>query len=38
MEDPELVALRQLIGEIVSTCTDVDLLNFAYKLLVHEMQ
>jgi hypothetical protein len=36
MEDPELVALRELITEMLSNCTDQDLLNLIYKLFVHE--
>lgn len=37
MDGAELVALREMITEIVSNCTDQDLLNLIYKLFVHEI-
>lgn len=36
MEDPDALALRQLIATALEQCTDTDLLDLIYKLLITE--
>lgn len=36
MDDPALEALRALISAAITACTDTNLLDLIYKLLIHE--
>ena len=36
MSDPELDALRLMVTHATEQCTDPDLLDFIYKLLIHD--